>query len=522
MNNLIATSVSISDPSRRRRLTFQGAKASFSQSNFPVENLLKTDNDSRGGWAINPRFHEPHWVILTTAEPVGDADGTDLEIRLEQNFGGARTLGRIRVSATTGNPSAQELPKELRAALDVEPSLRDAKQQQVILDARLAEQPEYAAVQQEKSRLTQELAAIQPPSTLVMREDTPRASTMFLRGDFRSPGESVTPSTPQVWPALDIEADHLPTRLDLARWLVRRDNPLVARVLVNRLWGELFGTGLVSTPEDFGMKGERPTHPELLDWLACEFMDNGWSQKDILKTIVMSTAYQQSSRVTPALFARDDRNRWYARGPRHRLEAELIRDNALAIAGLLNPNLGGPPIRPPQPDGLWVKVGGQRYDYEVSAGGEQYRRGLFVVWKRAAPYPSFVNFDANNRMACRVNRPRSNTPLQALVLMNDPVYVEAALAFARRVLTERPQADDSERIQYAFRMATSRIPRSEELAILTRLLDEERTVRRDDPRGTREFLGAFVGPVGTTDAELAAWYAVTAALLNLDETISKE
>ena len=222
------------------------------------------------------------------------------------------------------------------------------------------------------------------------------------------------------------------------------------------------------------------------------------------------------SRVTPELFARDDQNLLYARGPRHRLDAETIRDNALAIAGLLNQKLGGPPIHPYQPDGLWVKVGGQRYDYVVSPGEEKYRRGLYVIWKRGAPYPSFVNFDANSRMACRVKRPRSNTPLQALTLMNDPVYVEAAMAFAKRVLTD--QATSTDRLTHAFRLATSRTPRADELATLTQLLA---SARATDAKSAKEFVGKFELPAGVTAEEFTAWYAVAAALLNLDETISK-
>jgi hypothetical protein len=378
-----------------------------------------------------------------------------------------------------------------------------------------------------------------------MVEDTPRMSTIFLRGEFRTPGEPVQPHTPAVLHPLTVTADarrhqlpqtpdarsqnrssqsletSAPTRLDLARWLVSRENPLVARVTVNRLWAELFGHGIVTTPEDFGIKGEPPTHPELLDWLAVEFMDNGWSFKRLIRTIVTSATYRQTSRITPELLARDDQNLLYARGPRHRLDAEAIRDNALAIAGLLNPKLGGPPIKPYQPDGLWVKVGGQRYEYEVSPGDEKYRRGLYVVWKRAAPYPSFVNFDANSRMACRVKRPRSNTPLQALTLMNDPVYVEAAMAFARRVLTEKPAANTEERLAHAFRLATGRAPRAGELATLSSLLSAERAARGANAKSAREFVGTFALPPGVSAEEFTAWYAVAAALLNLDETISK-
>jgi len=293
----------------------------------------------------------------------------------------------------------------------------------------------------------------------------------------------------------------------------------VARVTVNRWWAELFGHGIVTTPEDFGIKGESPTHPELLDWLATEFMDYGWSMKHVIRTIVTSAAYRQSSRVTPELLRRDDQNLLYARGPRFRLEAELIRDNALAIAGLLNTTLGGAPIRPYQPDGLWVKVGGQKYDYVVSPEAEKYRRGIYVVWKRAAPYPSFMNFDANARLACRVKRPRSNTPLQALTLMNDPVYVEIAKAFALRVLNEEKLTTVDERIRYAFRRAVAREPNDRELATLRNLYEAQ--LAAVDANELQKFTAGVMLPKRVTPAEFAAWYAVCTAILNLDETISK-
>jgi hypothetical protein len=525
LNNFIVTAAPAHQPDQSTPVKFVSATASFSQANYPVANLLKTDNPARSGWAINPKFHESHWAVLETEKPLGFAEGTVLRFKLEQNFGASRTLGRVRLSAITGNIGAPALPADLTAALATPPARRTAKQQKLITEHRLRENPEYAKLERQKALFELNLQKLKPPTTLVMREDTPRMSAIFLRGEFRTPGERVEPHTPAVLHPLKSEIrnpkSEIPNRLDLAHWLVRRDNPLVARVTVNRWWAELFGHGLVTTPEDFGIKGEPPTHPELLDWLACEFMDNGWSMKKLLKTIVMSATYRQSSRVTPELLARDDQNLLYARGPRHRLDAETIRDNALAIAGLLNLKLGGPPIRPYQPDGLWVKVGGQRYDYEVSPGDEKYRRGLYVVWKRAAPYPSFVNFDANARMACRVKRPRSNTPLQALTLMNDPVYVEAAMALARRVLTERPGANTDERLAHAFRLATARAPRPEELATLSHLLAAERAARAADAKAARELVGAFALPAGVTAGEFAAWYAVAAALLNLDETISK-
>lgn len=500
---------------------FAVARASFSQSNYPVANLLKAGNPYNGGWAINPKFHESHWAVLETTEPLGFADGTLITVKLEQNFGGGRTIGRLRLSVITGDLTETTLPAAVTQALAVPAEKRNGKQQQLLLAESLKDNPRYTALEQQRSQLEKRLAALKPQTTLVMREDTPRRSVIFQRGDFRSPGEAVEPATPAVLHTFAPADSSQRTRLDLARWLVDRNNPLVARVVVNRWWSELFGHGLVATPEDFGIKGERPTHPELLDWLACEFMDGGWSQKSLLKTIVMSETYRQSSRITPELLLRDDRNRFYARGPRYRLAAEQIRDNSLAVSGLLNLDLGGPPIKPYQPDGLWIKVGGQRYDYEVSPGTEKYRRGLYVVWKRSAPYPSFVNFDANSRLACRVQRPRSNTPLQALTLMNDPVYVEAATGLARRVLTELPQADDAARLKHAFRLAVSRSALPEELRILQQLLNTERQARQADPKSAEAVVSSLALPPGTSAIELTAWTAVSTALLNLDETITK-
>jgi Protein of unknown function (DUF1553)/Protein of unknown function (DUF1549) len=339
--------------------------------------------------------------------------------------------------------------------------------------------------------------AIGNSATQVMQElPKPRVTQVFRRGDMRQPGEQVEPGTPAVLhPLPKGPAD----RLTLARWLVARDNPLTARVVVNRLWAELFGLGLVSTPEDFGARGERPTHPELLDWLAVEFMDSGWSLKHLLRDMVTSATYRQSSRLTSELKARDPGNKLLARGPRFRLDAEEIRDNALALAGTLNLKMGGAPVRPPQPEGLWAKVSGEKLEYVPGAGPELYRRGIYVVWKRSSPYPSMANFDAGARLTCTVKRLRSNTPLQALTLLNDPVYVEAAHALALRIVRESPVAALDEQLRFGFRLCLAREPKREELDILRALHARQREVHGYD----------------------AAWDAIATALLNLDETISR-
>ncbi len=382
--------------------------------------------------------------------------------------------------------------------------------------------PERVRLERRLRDLEARLQELPTATTLVMRElVAPRATRVLERGEVGRPGASVTAGTPAV---LGATPSGPPNRLTLARWLVARDNPLTARVLVNRVWHELFGRGLVATVEDFGIKGEPPSHPELLDHLAVEFMEDGWSLKRLLRRIVTSRTYRQDSRVAAAVRERDPDNIWLARGPRFRLDAEAIRDTALAIAGSLSLSKGGPPIRPPQPDGLWTKVGGQKYRYETSPGERRYRRGLYVVLKRGSPYPSFAAFDATARMTCVVRRSRSNTPLQALVLLNDPVYAEAALAFARRVLVEAPGADDRRRIVHAFRLALSREPSVQEIDVLLELLRAEREMLATHPERAAARLAAHPGIVVPADgnaADIAAWSAVTAALLNLDETITK-
>ncbi len=472
LNTFAVTAAAVDHEADARPVKLTDARADFAQTGWDASHAI--DENAKTGWAIAPQFHRPHWAMFRAVEPIANEHGTVLTFRLVQEFGTARTIGRLRLSAITGSyPAASQPPKD------------DSELHR--LNARLAE-------------LEKEQKALPTLRTLVMNEtSSTRMNAIFRRGDFRNPGDPIEPATPAVLHPYREEGPR--NRLTLARWLVSRGNPLVARVIVNRFWAEIFGEGIVNTPEDFGIKGDAPSHPELLDWLAVEFMDNGWSQKKLLRLIVTSATYRQSSRATPELLERDPRNRLLARGPRFRLSAEAVRDNALAIAGLLNLKQFGPPIRPPQPDGLWAKVGGQKYEYVVSPGDEQYRRGIYVVIKRASPYPSFVNFDATSRPACRVKRTRSNTPLQALTLLNDPVYVQAAKAFATRIRHDVPTSDLSAQLDYAFRTAVSRQPTANEQATLHKLYDAELTA---------------------TGKPEEAWFSIASALLNLDETITKD
>ena len=485
---------------------FKSAAADFSQRRYDVAGAI--DNDPKTGWGINPQFGQPHEAIFLTNEPIRGGDGTLLTVKLEQNQGAGRTIGRLRLSAFTGDP-ADVVPPDVVAILKetvavpekgkTPPRNRTAQEQKRLAEYRQSLDPELKQLQKEKDAAVQALSDLIPPQTLVMQElPEPRKTHIFRRGDFLQPLAEVQPQVPAF---LHATVHGPPNRLTLAQWLVDRQNPLVARVTVNRWWAELFGRGIVATSEDFGIQGEPPTHPELLDWLAVELMDGGWSMKTLLRRIVGSATYRQSSSVTPELLARDDQNRLYARGPRVRLDAEAIRDNALAIAGLLSHKQGGPPVKPPQPPGVWTVTGLVDNKYEVSPGEDAYRRGIYVVWRRSAPYPSFTNFDASIRAACVVKRSRSNTPLAALTLLNDPVYVEAAAALARRIVSEAPSLSDEGRIRYGFLLAVCREPTAAELKAVASLLAQSRKRHADN--------------------EQAVWQEFSTVLLNLDETINK-
>ena len=455
-----------------------------------------------------------------------DASIRELTERLLAGYGEWEQAAALRTP-----PDAATPPGNIAAALRAPASERTRAQTTQLRNYYLNQDETLKDLNRRKTKLAADLNALKGPQTLVMQDiDSRRPTALLNRGSFLDPGEPVQPGTPAVLHPLTMASSSTaadarpPSRLDLARWLVDAENPLVARVTVNRWWAEFFGRGIVSTLEDFGIKGEAPTHPELLDWLAVEFMERGWSMKHIHKLIVLSATYRQSSHVTPELLARDDQNKTYARGPRFRLDAETIRDNALAAAGLLSLKQGGPPVRPYQPPGLWEsKVGGDRVTYEVSTGEDAWRRGVYTVWKRSSPYPSFVNFDATARIACTVQRSRSNTPLQALTLLNDPVYVEAAMALAKRTLTERANASADERIRYAFQLCLTREPTVAETRILRTLLEQQLATQaaKATVPAPVSLTGKFTLPPQISAAEFAAWQAVAAALLNLDEMITK-
>ncbi|KAA5547339.1 DUF1553 domain-containing protein [Roseiconus nitratireducens] len=513
---------------KRHLISLADAKASFSQSKYDVAGAI--DGDPKTAWAIAPKFDQPHWATFRTTEPV-DAPRADqrLVVTLDQHFGRGRVIGRPKVSFLIGPPETVGLTDEIAQLLGKATPLEAAEIEQ-LRTFFLANDPETRDPERKIRALVSRRDRIQPETTLVMVEQPESRETFVMRrGDYLSPGEPVSPGTPSALHPAD--ADLPPNRLGLARWLVDPDNPLLARVTVNRFWAEVFGRGIVATPEDFGTQADAPTHPELLDWLALEFQSEGWSVKSLLRTMVLSETFRSSSVVTARAAELDPDNRLLSRGPRFRLPAETLRDNALAISGLLCREGAGEPVMPFQPDGIWRAVGRNQPQWTAAQDQDRYRRGLYVVWKRSAPYPSFVTFDAPDRAACTVQRPRTNTPLQALVLLNDHAYAEAAVGLAQRMVLESGSDDPREVAAYGYRIATGREPSLSAVESLLALFESQSALLAENPDLVDQRIGvlpeSFLDPAFASGADaseakrrLGAWYAVANALLNLDQTIT--
>jgi uncharacterized protein DUF1553/uncharacterized protein DUF1549/concanavalin A-like lectin/glucanase superfamily protein/cytochrome c len=456
-----------------------------------------------------------------TGEPLRIGAGAGAENRFRGQIHDARvykvalTPAEAAIAATdTPIPAIAQIPAEKRTHAQADKITLYFLEREAPSDIQTAWK-QLTALRDQRQRFIETL-----PTVMVMQErPTPRDTFVLLRGAYDRPGDKVAPGVPAVLPPLP--ADYPNNRLGFAKWLVDPSNPLTARVIVNRFWQMYFGVGLVKTVEDFGSQGEWPANLELLDWLATEFIRTGWDVKAMQKLIVMSATYRQSARVTPELEQRDPENRLLARGPRVRLSAEMIRDQALAVSGLLVEKIGGPSVKPYQPAGLWKELGGE--DYKQDTGEGLYRRSLYTFWKRAVPPPSMMNFDAAGREACTVRENRTNTPLQALDLMNDPAYVEASRVLAERMMREGGATTES-RIAFAFRLATARHPRAPELAILLdsfhRSLDRFHT----EPAAAIKLVseGEHHRDETLDVSPLAAYTAVASLILNLDETVTKE
>ena len=533
----------VRDGAPARDLAFESAWASHEQTVSADKNpygkwsaASVIDHDARGtfaGWAILPEAGKPSQLRLRLKESLTLASGERLEIELQQKHGhGHHTLGCFRLGVATDPaavvPPTVPLPNaDLAERLKVDPSARTPEQSAKLWAEFKAVAPELADLRAQRTAADKARADFEGtiPRTLVTeRSEKPRTVRVLPRGNWLiETGEIMEPAIPaQFRPASRAVSDRRLNRLDLADWLVSPENPLTARVVVNRFWRQFFGTGLSKVLDDFGAQGEPPRHPELLDWLAAEFRDSGWDVKHLVRLMVTSRTYRQSSNASRELLARDPENRDLARQGRWRIEAEMVRDSALQVSGLLVPRIGGPSVRPYQPDGYWENLNFPQRGYDASSGGDQYRRGLYTWWQRSYVHPSMLAFDAATREECAAERNRSNIPQQALVLLNDPSYVEAARSFAARILREG-SGDDTARLTWAWRQALARAPLDSELSALRRLLETQRTAFAKDPEAAAQFTrtGKAPTPAGLDPVQWAAWTDVARALLNLHETITR-
>ncbi len=501
-----------------RALPLEHASATFSQQHFEVEKAIDGEGKKESGWALAPRVDEPQAAVFQLEKP---SIASRVSVRLEQAYPG-HGLRRFRLSTTADAPPVGELPVAVRAILSKKDSERTKGEERELYHYFASVTPTLEATRSELARLRQELEAMRPPTTVpVMRElpeDQRRETRIQLRGNYLDTGKGVEAGLPtELFPKPMREPD----RLDLANWLMDPGNPLTARVSVNRFWEAIFGIGLVRTSEEFGSQGELPSHPAMLDWLALEFMENGWDVKAFLKLLVTSAAYRQTSKVTPALLERDLDNRLLARGPRFRLSAEMIRDQTLAVSGLLSRKRFGSPVKPRQPDIGLSAAFGSGIDWKTSQGEDQYRRGLYTTWRRSNPYPSMAAFDAPNREVCVVRRDGTNTPLQALVTLNDPVYMEAAQSLARSLVALNQGVEAT--AEAAIRRCLSRPATAEEREALAELFISTRQSLAEKSERALALATDPLGPApeGVELADLAAWAVVGNVILNLDEFFLK-
>ncbi|HEY7326345.1 MAG TPA: PSD1 and planctomycete cytochrome C domain-containing protein [Gemmataceae bacterium] len=496
-----------------KKIPLAKAKHSFAAGTATADKAI--DGDPQTGWSINGGQERTHSAVFSFATPLADAKDLHIQMLFERYFSAG--LGRFRIWATTDKRPAlaRDMATDVEGILLIPETKRTPEQQRRLVQQFVMTAPELAKERAEIDRLRKQLLAY--PTTLVLTErppENPRPTFVHNRGEFLQPKERVEPNVFSVLPPLPRETPR--NRLGLARWLVSRDNPLTGRVTMNRQWAAFFGRGIVPTLQDFGYQGERPSHPELLDWLAVELVKQGWSMKRMHKLIVLSATYQQASRVTPERAAKDPQNDLLARGPRVRLEAEQLRDAVLRYSGLLSEKNGGPSVFPLQPPGVTTEGAYGQLQWKVSEGPDRYRRGLYTFCKRTAPFAMFTTFDAPSGEVCVARREVSNTPLQALTLLNDPTFIEAAQALGR-MMTER-KGSVAERVDHLFRRCLTRPPSAEEKSQLVTFFETQK--RRCEHK---ELDAAKIAGIGAGDVnERAAWTALARTLFNLDEAIVKD
>ncbi|MEO6725665.1 MAG: PSD1 and planctomycete cytochrome C domain-containing protein [Blastocatellia bacterium] len=511
------------------KIALANATADFERAEFPVRNVI--DGDLKTHWSSDAgpgRRNQSRKMVFAARQPAGYDGGTIFNFQLMQKSddsikpGGVMpNIGRFRISVTTANdPKADPLPANVRQILATPSAQRTKAQQREVFSVYRTKVAEFSEANKQIDEAMKEWPYGATTMALAKR-GVPRETHIFKRGDWKRPGDAVTPGTPAVLHAFPKDAP--PNRLGLAEWVVDKNNPLTARVIVNRIWQQYFGEGLIVTPEDFGARCERSSHPELLDWLAREFMESGWSIKHIHRLIVNSATYRQSSNVTPKLQEADPTNRWLARAPRQRVESETIRDIALAASGLLSQKIGGPSVYPPIPEGVLGLGYGAQMPWPTSTGEDRYRRAMYTFWKRSVPYPSMLIFDQPNGDSSCTRRIKSNTPLQALTTLNDQMFMEIAQGLALRVFKEGG-ANDAKKMVYAFRLCAGRKPDEFELKRLLALLADQQAYFDGRTAAAVYVSSADLSklPEDVDLHKLAPWTMVARVLLNLDETITKE
>lgn len=525
---LTKLSASIEQNKVRREIMLHSAKADFEQKTFTADKVL--DADDQTGWAISGSTGKKHTLTLQLAEPLTLKADETLVIELEQNYKQlGHTLGHLRLLAASEETENSIAPEAVRKILSEEPKRRNPVVIQPLWDWMAKVDPEVVAAD---TALKQAEAKLPKPPlmdvrVITQRTNNPRQTNLLHRGDFLQPAEEVTPGAFSTLPPLKGSS-----RLDLAKWLVSKNNPLTPRVTVNHFWTRLFGEGLVHTVADFGVRGDAPTHPELLDWLADEFMKQGWSRKKILKTIMMSATYRQSSEFArpgglkperqAAVMEIDPKNYFLWRQNRLRVEGEIVRDLYLGASGLLSAKIGGPSVYPPIPEGIDALSYAGNFKWTTSKGEDRYRRGMYTFFKRTAPHPDLTTFDCPDANTTNVRRTVSNTPLQALTTLNAEAFSEAAQALAKRILSDPSLQDDASRLTQAFRYCVARGPKAPEVSALQKLLEESRyTYQNTSADDAKAAIGSHAVP-SIPAAENAAWVAVTRIVLNLDELITRE
>ncbi len=506
-----------------RPLKFRAAFADYEQNGFPASSTIGATVDPKKGWAIGGGLNQPHELTLVLNTPLTLGDG-NLKIELLQQSEHKRHILTHFSLATSGNEQLQAwagIPENMRTLILKQKRSPTEEKQLAGYHRTIAK--ELAPQRNQLAKLEKQLNAMKPVTVPIMQDlpaDQERESFIHIRGNYKNSGDRAHRGTPAVFHPVD---ESLPAnRLQLAYWLIDPDNPLTARVVVNRFWEQIFGTGIVATSEEFGSQGDQPTHPELLDWLAVEFQESGWDVKALLRLMVTSATYRQVSELTPELEEIDPFNRFYARAPRFRIPAEMIRDQALFVSGLISDKMHGEPVNPPQPD-LGLKAAfGAKTDWITSQGEDRYRRGIYTSWRRSSPYPSMATFDVPNREICTSRRIRTNTPLQALVTLNDPVYVEAAQALARQSIEQGGDMVET-RITRAMQTALLRYPKDNEVKRLVELYEQSRVEFSNQPEAAETFATNPIGPLpeGVNAAELAALTLVGNVILNLDEIFLK-